>query len=68
MGGSYFIGCNSEEGEIEIIMIRGKKYPASIIFIKKKMRLIIKSSLYSRAAFIYENAVCTKAISFSVRK
>ena len=46
-GRFYYLSCNAEEGEVEIIMIGGKKYTASIIFSRGKM------GFYSSAASVY---------------
>ena len=47
-GGFYCFGSNPKEGEVEIKILRGKKYTASIIFSRKKC------GFYSRAASIEE--------------
>ena len=45
-GGFYHFGCNAEEGEVEIILTRGRKYVAYIIFSREKC------GFYSKVASI----------------
>ena len=45
-GWLYCFGCNAQEGEVAIIIIRGKKHMAPIIFSREKC------GFYSRAAYI----------------
>ena len=52
-GGFQCSDCNAEEDEVEIIMICGKIYAASIIFSREKC------GVHSSAVFIQENMVYT---------
>ena len=54
-GGFYCFGCNTDEGEVEIIMTRRKKCAPSIIFSRELMLLLFEGCFYlhfARAALI----------------
>ena len=50
-GWLYCFGCNAEEGEVAIIMIRGKKYMAPIIF-SRENAASIRGRLVFKGGFI----------------
>ena len=52
---AFIYGCNSKEGEVEIIMIRGKKHSASIIFIRE-------NSASVRGRLVFRNVYMVRTI------
>ena len=51
-GGAFCFGFNTEEGEVEILMIRGKQYAASVILSREnaasiRRLLVFQGEFYS---------------------